>query len=241
MAFHFVTAGNKGKAWVPSIQTKDFSLQSEFLNVDIAAFQEAWPLYPSDRTEEQIELDLPSQPFRAVWGSTQHLAGFPCGGLSACLLSSVNHMESPSAFFIASPCFWEVLWFHRQHLRPRTNDLIPSSSTATKQLCDLRQVSWLLWVSLSASVRTRALNQSYSMFSMTSSRSKEGQIKIWVNAVSRHFHQVAKGHHIFLCSGLYSSGFEIDQVECNLMVHICTAKIRAPKASTGDKMMINGN
>lgn len=41
MAFHFVTAGNKGKAWVPSIQTKDFSLQSEFLNVDIAAFQEA--------------------------------------------------------------------------------------------------------------------------------------------------------------------------------------------------------
>ena len=41
MAFLFVTTGNKGKPWVPSLQTEDFSPQSEFLNVDIAASQDA--------------------------------------------------------------------------------------------------------------------------------------------------------------------------------------------------------
>ena len=34
---------------------------------------------------------------------------------------------------------------------------------------------------------------------------------------------------------------KVDHDECKLRVHIYTAKIRAPKAALGIKMMINGN
>lgn len=83
--FFLLPRGKKETAWAPFIQIKDFRPQSGFSTVDTATVQEARTQAPRRRMEERLKLSCPVSPFEPV-GSTQYLAGLPCGGLSECLL-----------------------------------------------------------------------------------------------------------------------------------------------------------